>query len=213
MPDPHGPAAVTAYLSARDVRTLRWQIYLSLAVFGWGIFAGLAQSLDRVMSPSSSLWRLFPGQQNYYQGLTAHGVLMVLVFTFAFINGFQVLVTSHALKRSPNRWLLDGAFWLMLVGAGMAALEIVGNRASVLFTMYPPLQATPVYYLGLVLVVVSTWLMVLNTVLMYRAWRHDNPGERIPLQAFAVLCNAILWFVASVGVAIETLGSLAQTGW
>jgi cytochrome c oxidase subunit 1 len=133
---------------------------------------------------------------------------MVLVFTFAFINAFQTLVTSHSLKRSPNKWLLQGSFFLMLIGVAMAGLEIVSDRASVLFTMYPPLQASPVYYLGLVLVVVSTWLMILNVILMYRSWRKDNPGVRTPLPAFAVLCNAVLWLVASLPVAIEVLALL-----
>jgi cytochrome c oxidase subunit I len=205
MVEKRGPAAITSYLTATDARVIRWQLYLAFIAFGWGIFAGVAQALDRILPQASSLWHLFPGQKNYYQGLTAHGVLMVLVFTFAFMNAFQILVTSHSLKRSPNKWLLQGSFFLMLIGVAMAGLEIVSNRASVLFTMYPPLQATPVYYLGLVLVVVSTWLMILNVLLMYRSWRKDNPGERTPLQAFAVLCNSVLWLVASLPLAIEVL--------
>jgi cytochrome c oxidase subunit I len=208
MAENKGPAAITSYLTPTDARVIRWQLYLSFVAFAWGIFAGLAQALDRVLPPSSTLWHFFPLQKNYYQGLTAHGVLMVLVFTFAFINAFQVLVTSHSLKRSPNKWLLQGAFAVMVIGVALAGLEIVSNRASVLFTMYPPLQATPVYYLGLVLVVVSTWLMILNVVLMYRSWRKDNPGVRTPLPAFAVLCNAVLWFVASLPLAVEALALL-----
>lgn len=199
------PSALTDYLHANDLRAIRWQLYLGLAAFAWGIIAGLAQALERVLPATSTIWRLFPGQKNYYQGLTAHGVLMVLVFTFAFINAFQILVTAHSLKRRPNPLLLWGALLLMTVGALMAGVEIMANRASVLFTMYPPLAATPAYYLGLVLVVVSTWLMVLNILLMYRGWRKEHPGEKTPLQAFVVLCNAILWFVASIGVAVEVL--------
>jgi len=197
--------ATTLQLPDDQRRYVRWQIYLAWLAFAWGIFAGFAQALDRILPPDSSLWTFFPGQKNYYQGLTAHGVLMALVFTFAFSNGFMLLVASRSLARAPRRALNAASFWLILIGGAMAGLEIVLNRASVLFTMYPPLQASPVYYLGLVLVVVSTWLTALNVTLMYRDWRRSSPGARVPLQAFTVVATYAMWFIASLGVALEVL--------
>lgn len=199
------PAASAFELPAADLRPIRWQVYISLLAFLWGILAGLAQALDRVMPTDSTLWKLFPGQQNYYQGLTAHGVVMALVFTFAFSNGFMLLVASRSLGRRPIAWLNQGSLWLMAIGTLLAAWQILANKASVLFTMYPPLMATPIYYFGLVLVVVSTWLTALNVWLMYRGWRGENRSARIPLQAFTVLATYAMWFIASLGVAVETL--------
>jgi cytochrome c oxidase subunit 1 len=209
------PDPAAELLTANDRRALRWQLYLALAAFGWGILAGLAQALDRVLPASSTLWQLFPGQSNYFQGLTAHGVLMVLVFTFAFINAFQVLVTARSTGQRPRAWLTWSALVVMTLGVALAGFEIVMNRASVLFTMYPPLQATPAYYFGLVLVVVSTWLMSTNVLGMDLAWRRLHRGEHLPLAAFAVTCNVVLWCIASIGVAIEVLWLLLpwSLGW
>jgi cytochrome c oxidase subunit 1 len=198
-------SAATEYLPVRDVRTLRWQIYLSLIAFAIGIFAGLAQALDRVLPASSSLWHFFPLQQNYYQGLTMHGVLEALVFTFAFSNGFLPLVVAKSLGTGLPRRVVDACLGVMVLGVVLAGSQIVLNKASVLFTMYPPLQATPAYYLGAALLVVSTWLAALAVTISYRAWRKEHPSERVPLPAFTVLATYAMWFLASLGVAVEVL--------
>jgi cytochrome c oxidase subunit 1 len=201
-------AAPAEALATTDRRILRWQIYLGLAAFGIGILAGLAQALDRVLPANHTLWRHFPLQQNYYQGLTNHGVMLAFVFTFAFSNGFMALVALSSLRRRPNRAALVGSFVLAVAGALLAGSQIVANKASVLFTMYPPLQAPWIYYLGTALLVVSTWLTGLVVFLAYRAWRRDHPGERIPLQAFTVIATYAMWLLASLGVAVEVLGLL-----
>jgi cytochrome c oxidase subunit 1 len=198
-------AMPTTTLTDRDRRYILAQVGLGLVVFLWGIFAGLAQALDRVLPADSTLWAFFPGQKNYYQGLTAHGVFLAIVFTFAFSNGFMTLIASRSLGRRPNGLINAASFWLIFIGTVLAGWQIVANKASVLFTMYPPLQASPLFYLGLVLIVVSTWTTLLCAVLMYRSWRRENPGERTPLQAFGVLATYVMWFIASLGVALEVL--------
>ena len=198
-------ALAAANLTKRDVTIISWQIYVAFALFALGILAGLAQALDRVMPAGSTIWNYFPLQENYYQGLTAHGVVLALVFTFAFSNGFMTLVASHSLKRKPNTSVIGASLALLVIGTAMAAWEIAANNASVLYTMYPPLKATPIYYLGLVLVVVSTWMTALAVTLMYRAWRKDHPDERVPLQAFTVIATYAMWFIASLGIATEVL--------
>ena len=40
----------------------------------------------------------------------------------------------------------------------MAALSVISGNASVLYTFYPPLTASAWFYIGLVLVVVGTWI-------------------------------------------------------
>jgi cytochrome c oxidase subunit 1 len=213
---PAPPTAVAAEAPDRgDRRILAWQIALGLAAFLVGIVAGLAQALDRVLPADHTLWRVYPLQQNYYQGLTNHGVMLALVFMFAFMNGFMGLVVLRSLRRPANRFLLVGAFALMLTGTVLSGWQIVANRASVLFTMYPPLQASWIHYLGLALMVVSTWFTGLLAVAAYRGWRRDHPGERIPIQAFTVLATYAMWALASVGVAAEVLGMLLpwSLGW
>lgn len=191
--------------SARDTNMIRGQILLGLTGFAIGCLAGLAQALDRILPPTSTIWRFFPFQENYYQGLTMHGVLMAFVFMFAFSNGFMTLVHHRSLGRRPITGLLVGSLACAVLGTLLAGGTIMANQASVLFTMYPPLQAHPLYYLGAVLLVVSTWLTAADIFISYRGWRAQHPGERIPLQAFTVIATYAMWAIASIGVAIEVL--------
>ena len=191
--------------SARDTNMIRGQILLGLAAFGIGCLAGLAQALDRILPPTSTIWRFFPFQENYYQGLTMHGVLMAFVFMFAFSNGILTLIHHHSLSRKPITGLLVGSLVTAVLGTVLAGATIMMNQASVLFTMYPPLQAHPLYYVGATLLVISTWLTAADVFFTYRAWRADNPGERIPLQAFTVIATYAMWSIASIGVALEVL--------
>ena len=70
--------------------------------------------------------------------------------------GFGYYVAETALDRPlPYKsWAWFG-FGLGIVGAAMAAVTIFAGRATVLFTFYPPLTASPFFYIGLVLVVVG----------------------------------------------------------
>nr|WP_290666585.1 cbb3-type cytochrome c oxidase subunit I [Ardenticatena sp.] len=187
---------------ARDDTYIKWQLALGFAALFLGILMGLFQGLDRM---GIDLYK-YVGLKSYYQGLTIHGVLNVLVFTTAFNGAFLPYVTMRALKRPMA--LKGGtaiAFWLMLVGVLLATWKILDNSSTVLFTFYPPLQGHPLFYLGLVLVVVSSWVTFLNILLTTRAWKQDHPGEALPLQAFISLVTYIMWFIASMGVATEVL--------
>jgi cytochrome c oxidase subunit 1 len=42
-------------------------------------------------------------------------------------------------------------------------------------------------------------------VLTYRQWRKERPVERIPLLAYVSMLTFIMWFIASLGIAIEVL--------
>jgi len=187
---------------ARDDRLVRWQIYLGFAALFLGIIMGLFQAIDRAnVDVYNSV-----GLQSYWQGLTLHGVLNVLVFTFAFNAGFLTYVTTRSLGRPMAVGLLTQAqFWLMFVGVVLAGIAMLLNQATVLFTFYPPLSANPIFYLGLALVVVSTWCTLANIAVSVRAWRRDNPGQKIPLQAFMALAIYLMWVLCSIGVATEVL--------
>jgi cytochrome c oxidase subunit I len=93
----------------------------------------------------------------------------------------------------------------MSVGLVATAFPLLTNRATVLFTFYPPLKADFFYYLGLTLVVVGTWLLPLNLALTLRAWRADNPGRRTPLAAFMAIITMTMWTLSTLGIASEML--------
>ncbi len=147
---------------------------------------------------------VLPG--GYYQGLTLHGVLNVLVFTMFYIIGFLTLITAKAFdKPLASKKLAWFGFWLMLGGLLMAAVPILMNRATVLFTFYPPLKADGFYYLGLTIVVVSTYFLLINQSMTYLAWRKEHPGAKMPLAGFMAIVTMAMWVLATVGLASEMI--------
>lgn len=145
-----------------------------------------------------------PGQ--YFMSVTAHGVAMAYVLTTFFIMGFGYFVAVTALNRPlpAERWAW-GAFSTSIVGVVMVLATILAGEASVLFTFYPPLTASPWFYIGLVLVVVGSWIWCLLMIVAMRVWKRENPGTPVPLAMFATTANAVLWLWTTIGVAVELL--------
>jgi cytochrome c oxidase subunit 1 len=186
-------------------RLLRWMLYIGYAALIAGVFHGLANALSYA---GISILGWFPGLRTYYQGLTAHGVANVIIFTFSFANGFLPLMTARALSRPLDRRFLWASFLALLLGNVLVIYAVVSNQASVLYTSYAPLQAHWTYYLGLVLVVVSTWLALASMLVDLRGWRRQHPGARIPLLAYISVASYLMWFLASLPVAVSFLGFL-----
>lgn len=186
-------------------RAIRYSLYIGYFALTAGVFHGLAQALSYA---GIDILRFFPALKSYYQGLTVHGVANVLIFTFSFSNGFLSLTTARSLGRSLSTGLLWASFALLAVGNALTAYAVISNRASVLYTSYAPLQAHWTYYIGLALVVVSTWVALLNMGLVLRAWRRDNAGARIPLLAHISVISYVMWFLASLPIAVSFLGLL-----
>ena len=183
-------------------RVLRWTIYIGYAALTAGVFHGLANALSYA---GISIIGWFPGLDTYYQGLTAHGVANALIFTFSFSNAFLPLMTARSFGRPLNSGLLWTSFLLLVVGNVMVVYAVVTGQATVLYTAYAPLQAHWAHYLGLALVVVSTWVALVNMLLVYRNWRRESVGERIPLLAYISLASYLMWFLASLPIAVSFL--------
>jgi cytochrome c oxidase subunit 1 len=144
--------------------------------------------------------------EHYYRSVTAHGTVMAYVMPTLVAMGFGYAITELALKRPliGMRWAWAG-FWLVIVGTLMAALTTAVGKASVLYTFYPPMIASPLYYIGIVLVVVGSWIWVALMAINLRAWRKANPGATVPLAMYGNLAGAYLWAWTSVGAAVEIL--------
>ena len=182
-----------------------WYLGVGMAALFIGGLFGPLQKLEHVGIS------VYPGLQNvglnsYYQGLTIHGVLNVLVWTTFFIMGFFTFTTVHSLKRDLSHPKVNlASFIIMVIGLVMAAVPVLLNLATVLFTFYPPLQASPYFYIGLTLVVVGSWVGGWGMFLTYRAWRKDNPGVQTPLIALGTFITMAMWQIATVGIATEML--------
>ena len=199
-----GEAADLRELYRADSLHIRVMIYLSFGLLALGGVFGTLQALDKFRI---DLYRFLPGTlQLYYTGLTAHGVVLALLFTGTFIIGFLSLAVVHGLRRPlVDRGLAWATVAVAVTGALALLITIFRNQATVLFTFYAPLQAHPGFYAGLVLVALATWMAALNAWLTWRAWKREHPNERTPLMAFAALATWAMWFLASVGLAVALL--------
>ena len=182
-------------------RLILAHVWVGIAAFAVACLLGVWQMLARspIDAPAHSA-------ANYFRSVTLHGVSMAFVLTTFFIMGFGYFVAETALKRRvPGSGLAWFAFWMGLTGVLMTALAIISGNASVLYTSYPPLTATVWFYLGLVLVVVGSWIWCGLMIVAMRQWKAANPGAPVPLAMFATVANTLLWLWTTVGVAAELL--------
>jgi len=169
-------------------------------------FAGAIVLGEWQMYVRSPLHAWLDNPEHYYRSVTVHGVVMAYVLPTLVAMGLGYALSELALKRPlvGLRWAWAG-FWLVLVGTAMAAAAMASGHASVLYTFYPPMIASPFFYLGIVLVVVGSWIWVALMSINLRAWRKENPGAAVPLAMFGNVAGAYLWAWTSIGAAIEIL--------
>src|SRR5690625_5579412 len=157
-------------LQVQDAKLVMAHLYVAFIALFVGATAGLLQTLER-----SGKFTL-PAGIGYYQILTIHGVVLGLVLTTFFILGFMLASQSRTTGgfNKTERTISWIAFITMVVGTLMAATMILLNEASVLFTFYAPLQAHVLFYIGLALVIVGTWL---DGFVMFK--RQDRKSTRL----------------------------------
>ena len=196
-----------------EAKVIRSAFYTAFVALGIGALMGLLQVFNRL-----DILRIYEVSEqfsagDYYSMLTLHAVLLVLTFAIFFLVG----VFTWAVTTSLDRGLEDIRFtwvWfgLMSLGTLLAGIAIIGGlipgveiSAAVLYTFYAPLQAHPLFYLGLALFIVGTWLAGVDWFRSYFAWKAENPGERIPLPTFMTLTTMLFWYLSSIGVAVSVL--------
>ncbi|MET3684365.1 cytochrome c oxidase subunit 1 [Alkalibacillus flavidus] len=184
-----------------DARLSLYHFYAAFTALLIGGLLGLLQTLVR--SESITL----PFKLNYYQILTAHGVLLALVFTTLFIFGFMYAGVSRTTgelssHRRKSAWI---GFILMTVGTVLGVVMILMNKATVLYTFYAPLQASPLFYIALALLIVGTYFASYAIISQYNGWRKANPGQKSPLFAFMAVATLVLWIIATLGVVATVL--------
>lgn len=191
----------TFRFSKSEKKLMAVLLILPMIMLFAGVYGGFMQTLFRAGILQSDP---FMGP-DYYKGLTLHGVLNAIVFTTFFAVAFGNAIIPYALKKSMNVTIAWISGILMLVGSVMAAITILAGEASVLYTFYPPLKASPFFYVGLTLLVVGSWVAFFNWVPMYLEWRKENPGKKTPLAVVGMFTTFIVWFIATLPVAFEIL--------
>ncbi|WP_335869111.1 cbb3-type cytochrome c oxidase subunit I [Bacillus sp. 2205SS5-2] len=177
--------------------------YVSVAFIALllGGLLGLLQGLNRAGLLTLPTWL------NYYQILTAHGVLLVVVLSAFFTIGYFYAGLSHTLggllpKVRKMAWI---GFWLKILGFVIAVIPILLNKASVMYTFYPPMAASPYFYIGLVFIVLGIWMTAFGAFINVAHWRKNHKGEHLPILAFFATGVFVLLFFGSLPVTVEVL--------
>ena len=175
---------------------------LWVAILAFGVAAAMAmmQAISR-----ANLELPYRSASMYYMSVTAHGILMALVFTTFFIMGLGYAVVQKENGAIPWPRVSWAMFAVALAGVVMALATVFAFKSSVLYTFYPPLQAHPLFYIGLTLLVVGSWGWAASMVIAWRRARAAQADRPVSLAMHATAANAMLWLLATIGVAAEML--------
>src|SRR5215510_9780705 len=107
--------------------------HIWVAVLAFGVAAAMAmmQAISR-----ANLEVPYRSASMYYMSVTAHGVLMALVFTTFFIMGLGYVIAREetGILRWPRfSWAM---YWLAVAGSAMALATVFAFKSSVLYTFY-----------------------------------------------------------------------------
>lgn len=172
-------------------------LYTATAAIALGAVFGVFQGFARAGALGA------PGWFDYYRILTMHGVLMALVFTTFFITGLALFVTYRAIPRARSLAVAWFGWGLMLLGTAMSAITVMRGDATVLYTFYAPLKASPWFYVGATLLVLGTWAVAFEIFENVNYFRRTNPGKAVPLVVFCAAATFVMWIVATLGVVAE----------
>ncbi|WP_246050161.1 b(o/a)3-type cytochrome-c oxidase subunit 1 [Aquibacillus sediminis] len=192
---------MNSIIDKQDRKLALSHILVGYFAFLIGTFCGLLQVFIRNDAIELPNWL------DYYQILTAHGVLLALVFTTFFIFGFLISGMSKTLgtfgpKTRGFSWI---GFYLMVIGTTMTTVTIISGQASVLYTFYAPLQASGWFYVGLALVIVGSWVLGFSLIGHYIVWKKAHKKQLSPLFAFMTVATIILWVIACLGIVVAAL--------
>jgi len=130
----------------------------------------------------------------FYLILTGHGanvlLFWIIFFEIAVLYFASAVLLNCRLATPKFAWL---GFVLMVVGALLTNYEVLQGESSVMFTSYPPMQAKPNFYLGLILFAVGALIgcaIFFATLVIARA--EETYKGSMPLVTFGALTAAII---------------------
>jgi cytochrome c oxidase subunit 1 len=173
----------------RTANTLvKWNAFAAVVFLLVGGLFGVGVALTRMPSV-----QLLPPEM-FYLFLTAHGLVNLMVWIIFFEMAVLYFLGAHVLnsRLATPRWAW-AQFWLMLVGAAMVAVAVLQGNSSVMMTSYPPLEAAPHFYLGLILFAVGALIgcfVFLGTLVV--AKREKTYQGSLPLVVFGGLTACVI---------------------
>jgi cytochrome c oxidase subunit I len=130
----------------------------------------------------------------FYLVLTGHGanvlLFWIIFFEVAILYFASAVLLNCRIAAPKVAWF---GFVLMMVGALMANFAVLRGDSTVMFTSYPPMQASPWFYLSLILFAVGALIAVgifFGTLVIAKEERTYEGS--IPLVTFGALTAAII---------------------
>ncbi|HET9716258.1 MAG TPA: cbb3-type cytochrome c oxidase subunit I [Pseudolabrys sp.] len=130
----------------------------------------------------------------FYLVLTGHGanvlLFWIIFFEIAVLYFASAVLLNSRIAAPKFAWL---GFVLMVVGALLTNYAVLQGESSVMFTSYPPMQAKPNFYLGLILFAVGALIgcAIFFATLVIAKEEGTYEGS-IPLVTFGALTAAII---------------------
>ena len=130
----------------------------------------------------------------FYLVLTGHGanvlLFWIIFFEIAILYFASAVLLNSRIAAPKFAWL---GFVLMVVGALATNVAVLQGDSSVMFTSYPPMQAKPHFYLGLILFAVGALIgcMIFFATLVIAKEERTYEGS-IPLVTFGAVTAAII---------------------
>jgi cytochrome c oxidase subunit 1 len=153
---------------------------------------------------------------DFYLALTAHGLDVLLVWIIFFEMAILYFASAILLNsRIATPRLGWAQFGLMLVGSLIVNVAVLQGNSTVMFTSYVPMQATPWFYLGMILFAVGALIgcFVFFATLVIAKAEKTYEGS-IPLVTFGAMTAAIIAVFALVSGAIILIPTLFWSlGW
>jgi cytochrome c oxidase subunit 1 len=130
----------------------------------------------------------------FYLVLTGHGanvlLFWIIFFEIAVLYFASAVILGARLATPRFAWL---AFVLMMAGAVMANYAVLRGDSSVMFTSYPPMQASHWFYLSLIVFAVGALIAVMvffGTLVVAKSERTYNGS--VPLVTFGAITAGII---------------------
>jgi len=130
----------------------------------------------------------------FYLVLTGHGanvlLFWIIFFEIAVLYFASAVLLNSRLAAPKFAWL---GFVLMVVGALATNVAVLQGDSSVMFTSYPPMQAKPHFYLGIILFAIGALIgcMIFFATLVIAREERTYEGS-IPLVTFGAVTAAII---------------------
>jgi cytochrome c oxidase subunit I len=141
----------------------------------------------------------------YYRITGAHGAAM-LIFWILFFEVAGLIFASTVILNRALYWprVMWSAFGMMLVGSIGVLITMLSGEATVMFTAYPPLQATSWFYLSMIVFAVGALVAVIVFFVNLVNARYREQVGPLPLFTFAMLAAAVLalWTIVSGAAAL-----------